>query len=310
MKTFKLLKCWPNADPNTSTVADTDTDNVPYFDSLKNLIYGIDYVTNPDEDSFFDLVFTGPDGRPKVVCNSKSVKQRKIGEFDSPIDSHSKPHSPISVLGSGIKFRVFFFGFRKSNQEKAGIDASSIPNPKQLNKTTLPRGSSLRSKLEKEREEEFSVDDSSKQFTRAAELAKFLKLVKRGNSKMCTDKIRLSDQVSTPLPSPFVQSISSSRKQLDEKQGNRVAAFGAVCKHVMKSRSTTSSFAGVSSSLPGMNRRDDSLLEQNDGIQGAILHCKRSYSTASKDCSMLLARCTTEDVARTSYYDEESRWSI
>ncbi|KAH0703056.1 hypothetical protein KY290_018383 [Solanum tuberosum] len=310
MKTFKLLKCWPNADPNTSTVADTDTDNVPYFDSLKNLIYGIDYVTNPDEDSFFDLVFTGPDGRPKVVCNSKSVKQRKIGEFDSPIDSHSKPHSPISVLGSGIKFRVFFFGFRKSNQEKAGIDASSIPNPKQLNKTTLPRGSSLRSKLEKGREEEFSVDDSPKQFTRAAELAKFLKLVKRGNSKMCTDKIRLSDQVSTPLPSPFVQSISSSRKQLDEKQGNRVAAFGAVCKHVMKSRSTTSSFAGVSSSLPAMNRRDDSLLEQNDGIQSAILHCKRSYSTASKDCSMLLARCTTEDVARTSYYEEESRWSI
>ncbi|KAG5617132.1 hypothetical protein H5410_016956 [Solanum commersonii] len=303
MKTFKLLKCWPNADPNTSTVADTDTDNVPYFDSVKNLIYGIDCITNPDEDSFFDLVFTGPDGRPKVVCNSKSVKQRKMGEFDSPIDSHSKPHSPVSVLGSGIKFRVLFFGFRKSNQEKAGIDDSSIPNPKQLNKTTLPRGSSLRSKLEKEREEEFS----SKQFTRAAELAKFLKLVKRGNSKMCTDKIRLSDQVSTPLPSPFVQSISSSRKQLDEKQGNRVAAFGAVCKHVMKSRSTTSSFAGVPSSL---NRRDDSLLEQNDGIQGAILHCKRSYSTASKDCSMLLPRCTTEDVARTSYYEEESRWSI
>ncbi|KAL3373800.1 hypothetical protein AABB24_005672 [Solanum stoloniferum] len=307
MKTFKLLKCWPNADPNTSTVADTDTDNVPYFDSVKNLIYGIDYVTNPDEDSFFDLVFTGPDGRPKVVCNSKSVKQRKMGEFDSPIDSHSKPHSPVSVLGSGIKFRVFFFGFRK---EKAGIDDSSIPNPKQLNKTNLPRGSSLGSKLEKEREEEFSVDDpssSSSKSKRAAELAKFLKLVKRGNSKMCTDKIRLSDQVSTPLPSPFVQSISSSRKQLDEKQGNRVAAFGAVCKHVMKSRSTTSSFAGVSSSLPAMNRRDDSLLEQNDGIQGAILHCKRSYSTASKDCSML---CTTEDVARTSYYEEESRWSI
>ncbi|XP_010317497.1 probable membrane-associated kinase regulator 2 [Solanum lycopersicum] len=293
MKTFKLLKCWPNADPNTSTVADTD--NVPYFDSVKNLIYGIDYVTNPDEDSFFDLVFTGPDGRPKVVCNSKSVKQRKIGEFDSPIDSQSKSPSPVSVLGSGI---VFLFRFRKSNSDKAGID-----EPKQLNKTSLHRGSSLRSKLEREREEEFSVDESaplpSKQFARA----KFLKLVKRGNSKMCTDKIRLSDQVSTPF-------ISSSRKQLDEKQGNRVAAFGAVCKHVMKSRSTTSSFAGVSSSLPPMNRRDDSLLEQNDGIQGAILHCKRSYSTASKDCSIILPRCTTEDVARTSCYEEESRWSI
>ncbi|KAJ8536828.1 hypothetical protein K7X08_035229 [Anisodus acutangulus] len=125
---------------------------------------------------------------------------------------------------------------------------------------------------------------------------------------MCTDKIKLSDQVSTLLPSPFVQSISSSRKQLEEKQGNRVAAFGAVCKHVMKSRSKASTFAGVSSSP--MNRRDDSLLEQNDGIQGAILHCKRSYSTASKDCSMLLPRSTSEDVPRGSNYEEQSRWSI
>lgn len=275
MKTFKLLKCWPN----TSTVDDTDTDTdaVPYFDSLKNLIYGIDYINNPDEDSFFDLVFTGPDGRPRVVCNSKSVKQGKSGEFDSPIDSHSKSHSPVTVFGSGIKFRVFFFGFRKLNPDKAGINDPSTVNPKQRNTTSLPRGNSLRSKLEKEGEEEFSVDDSSssKQFARAAELAKFLKLVKCRNT---TDKIRPSDQVSTP----FVQSISSSRKQLEEKQGNRVAAFGAVCKHVMKSRSTASSFAGVSSSLPPMNRRDDSLLEQHDGIQSAILHCKRSYSTASK----------------------------
>ncbi|MCD7462454.1 hypothetical protein HAX54_048563 [Datura stramonium] len=301
MRSFKLLKCWPNADPNTSaTVADA----APYFDSVKNLIYGIDY----DEDSFFDLVFTGPDRRPKVACNSKSANQGKR-ECDSPIHSYSKPHSPVTVLGSGTKFRVFFLGFRKSNPEKAVIGDSSAVNPKHQTKRTLPRGNSLLSKLEKEREEEFSVDDSSsKQFARAADVPKFMKLVKPlygRSSKMCTDKNRLSDQVSKPLPS-----ISSSRKQLEEKQGSRVAAFGAVCKHVMKSRSTASSFAGVPSSLPPMNRRDDSLLEQNDGIQGAILHCKRSYSTASKDRSMLLPRSTSEDVKRASYYEEQSRWSI
>ncbi|XP_060206353.1 membrane-associated kinase regulator 5-like [Lycium barbarum] len=303
MKTSKLLKCWPNADPNTVTVADT----VPYSDSIKNLIYGIDCATNTneethyDEDSFFDLVLTGPDGNPKEDYNSKYVKQGK-SECDFTIDSHSKPHSPVTVLGSGTKLRVFFLGFRKSNQEKSGIDDSFTVNPKHQNKRHLPRGNSLRSK-----DKEFSVDNSSsKQFARAAEVPKFLKLVKplyARNSKMCTDKIKISDQVSTPLPSPFVQSFSSSKKLLEEKQGNRVAGFGAVCKHVMKSRST------ASSSLP-MNRRDDSLLEQNDGIQGAILHCKRSYSTASKDFSRLLPRSTSEDVPRGTYYEEESRWSI
>ncbi|CAN4085834.1 unnamed protein product [Withania somnifera] len=299
MKTFKLLKCWPNA--NTSTVMYTDT--VPYFDSVKNLIYGIDYVTNTnedtqysDEDSFFDLVFAGPDGHPKVDYNSKSTKQGKKSEFDSPIDSNPKPHSPITLLGSSIKFRVFLLGFRKPNPVKTGTDDSKH----------CPRDNSLRSKLEKEREEEYSVDNSSsKQFPRATELPKFFKLVKPlypRNSKMCTDKITLSNQVSAPLPSPLVQSISSSRKQIEEKQGNRL---GAVCKHVMKSRSTASSFAGIP-----MNRRDDSLLEKNDGIQGAILHCKRSYSTASKDCSMLLPRSASEEVPRTSCYEEQSRWSI
>ncbi|KAM3319902.1 membrane-associated kinase regulator 5-like [Capsicum chacoense] len=302
MKTFKLLKCWPNADPaNTSTVVDTDT-TVPYFDSVKNLIYGIDYVTNTNEEiheDSFDLVFTGPDGHPKVEYNPKSAKQGEKGEFDSPIDSHSKSHSPVTVLRSGTKFRVFFLGFKKSNPEKQVIiDIDSTTS----NQKHLPRGNSLRSKLEREREEEFSVDDnsSSKQFARAAELPKFFKLVKLRNSKMCTDKTRVSDQVSTTL-----RSISSSRKPMEEKQLNRVAAFGAVCKHVMKSRPTASSFAGVP-----MSRRDDSLLEKNDGIQGAILHCKRSYSTASKDCSMLVPRSTSEDVPRASYFEEQSRWSI
>lgn len=284
MKTFKLLKCWPNADPNSSTVADTDA--VPYFDSIKNLIYGMDYLNNSseeilyDDDSFFDLVFTGPDGSPKIACHSKSAKQGKSGGFDS----HSKSHSPVTVLGSGIKFRVFFFGFRKSNSEKTGIDDSSTVNPKHHNKRSFPRDNSLRSKLEKE----FSVEESSsKQFARAAELAKFLKMVKRRNSKMCIDKIRPSYQVSTPI----MQCISSSRKQLEEKQRNRVAVFGAVCKHVMKSRTAPpSSFTGVSSA---MNRRDDSLLEQNDGILGAILHCKRSYSTASKGTYSVYFFCSS-----------------
>lgn len=49
-----------------------------------------------------------------------------------------------------------------------------------------------------------------------------------------------------------------------------------VRKHLGKSRSTS---AAAAVSPPGSNRRDDSLLELQDGIQGAILHCKKSFNS-------------------------------
>ncbi|CAN4087678.1 unnamed protein product [Withania somnifera] len=117
---------------------------------------------------------------------------------------------------------------------------------------------------------------------------------------------RFSDR-SQVLSSPSVQSLISPRNSSDEKQGNRAAVLGAVRKRLGKTRSTAYSFTGASTSP--MNRRDDSLLEQNDGIQGAILHCKRSYSSSRKDCSVLLSRNANEDLPRASC-EEQNRWSI
>nr|XP_018622447.1 probable membrane-associated kinase regulator 2 [Nicotiana tomentosiformis] len=169
MKTFKLLKCWPN----TATICDT----ISRFDSVKNIVDGMDYVTNPnvdtnkesddDENSFFHLVFTGRDERPKV-------------------DSNSKPHSPITVLRSCTKIRVFILGLKKLKPEKSGIDhVSSTARAKHKKHTLSPRtqskritvkrkvkdvpvssilssDNSLRSKLQKEREAEFERADVPK----------------------------------------------------------------------------------------------------------------------------------------------------
>ncbi|KAL8244834.1 hypothetical protein R6Q59_011092 [Mikania micrantha] len=74
--------------------------------------------------------------------------------------------------------------------------------------------------------------------------------------------------------------LSSSIKAF--KQGNLPAGLRVVCKQLRKSRSA---FTAVAASPPGAissNRRDDSLLQQQDGIQSAILHCKRSFK-ASRD---------------------------
>ncbi|KAL0312529.1 UNVERIFIED_CONTAM: putative membrane-associated kinase regulator 2 [Sesamum radiatum] len=68
------------------------------------------------------------------------------------------------------------------------------------------------------------------------------------------------------------------------KQGtnNLQAGLKVVRKRLGKSRSAS---AAVAASPPGKstsNRRDDSLLQLQDGIQGAILHCKKSFN-ASRD---------------------------
>ncbi|XP_074586816.1 uncharacterized protein LOC141843088 [Curcuma longa] len=47
--------------------------------------------------------------------------------------------------------------------------------------------------------------------------------------------------------------------------------------HLSKSRSTSAT-ASIRSSPPVSRRRDDTLLEQQDGIQSAIAHCKRSLN--------------------------------
>ncbi|XP_042023322.1 probable membrane-associated kinase regulator 2 [Salvia splendens] len=60
---------------------------------------------------------------------------------------------------------------------------------------------------------------------------------------------------------------------------NLQAGIKVVRKHLGKSRSTSAAAAVVS---PPGNRRDDSLLEVQDGILGAILHCKRSFHSDSE----------------------------
>lgn len=267
MESFKFLKFW-----HTAPVRDIDSD----IESVKKFADTVGYVGNPaptestdeeidkDDESFFDLVFTtGNTKVNNISVSEKTLKQRngKLSSPESPrdvffapnsfpIDANPKPHSPTSILRSTPKFSVCFLGFRKSKPEKVVIDDSSTVSPKIQNQ---------KCKVEE-----------------GADMGKYLKIMKprySRASKRFTEKSQL-------LSSPSVQSLISPRISSEEKQVNRVAVLGAVRKRLGKSRSAASSFAGGP-----MNRRDDSLLEQNDGIQSAILHCKRSYSSARKGTS-------------------------
>ncbi|XP_052183625.1 probable membrane-associated kinase regulator 2 [Diospyros lotus] len=302
MEAFTLLKFWRISPPSDRSAGYDNTTT-----ASTTTAGAASAALDPDEeDSFFDLDFDvpGPYGEEK-----KNSKDANINSFDSdeedvdhdlaktdgevrsgfvesPNDvfykdgeSSSKPLSPISFLRSPPKFRVFML-FRKPKLEKpeAASDAlPSPPSPKQPHQQSkrfgakckveevpifslLSRANSSRSKLQRQS----SDDASSKRFSKDA-VQKYLKLINIKPlyvrvSKRYTDKLKLSDDFATSSPT---SSPATS------------APLRAGSKHLGKSRSASSA-SGV---LPPPARRDDSLQLQHDGIQSAILHCKRSYNS-------------------------------
>ncbi|KAL1824072.1 hypothetical protein ACET3Z_010850 [Daucus carota] len=99
---------------------------------------------------------------------------------------------------------------------------------------------------------EQSSSRNTKQKSGDSSSNKYVKLMKQAS------KIRIFDQ-----------SVSASPP----------AVFKGVCKGLMKSKSSVRTVP-----VP-LRRRDDSALQQQDGIQSAILHCKRSYSSSSSTTS-------------------------
>ncbi|CAK9185087.1 unnamed protein product [Ilex paraguariensis] len=343
MEAFSLLDIWRNAGDN-ATVGGKPKESVNNSSTTAAANDGVRCqvleTDDKDEESFFDLVFTAPDCDVKEQDNDKNMdinvfdnlSFKKDGEtrldlVDSPndffckrkilpIEPASKPQSPIYLLKSPPKFRVFMLGFKKSKVEKTEVDrgvstgtpqqhqrqrASQQEQSRQSKRFTVKckleeipiaslftRDNSLRSKLRKEFSDESLMDDSSKGLPKDG-FQKYLKLIKPlyvRASKRYSDNMRFSDQFSTvtPLSSPGTSSMCSPRKETEEKKVSFPAGLRVVCKRLAKSRSASSAVGIVPSTA---SRRDDSLLQQHDGIQSAILHCKRSYNSSSKESSVL-----------------------
>lgn len=83
---------------------------------------------------------------------------------------------------------------------------------------------------------------------------------------------------------PAAVAAAASCEEKSGKQGKLLLPAGlrVVCKHLGKSRSASSAVVAAApvsgATVKQGRRRDDSLLEQQDGIQSAILHCKRSFN--------------------------------
>ncbi|KAL3630655.1 hypothetical protein CASFOL_023639 [Castilleja foliolosa] len=285
MDALGIFKFWRN------TVAGADV-SPEVDDALNSSIGGTDEETE-DDDSLFDLAFKSLD---RGAAKKRDEDLKKDSRFiDSPRDvflsknefSSPKPQSPVNILRSTPKFKVFILGFKKSSKcVKSGSSAASPVNklsrPSELERSNrfslkirpaetavgpvFARDNSLRSKMFKESCDVVSSEKS---------VPKYLKLIKPFYLR-ASNKTKSADSV-TPSASPAVTPpVNLSPRKFCEV--SRVGSFKIMTRNLVKSRSAS---AADGAPPPSIRRRDDSLLEQHDGIQGAILHCKRSFTNSS-----------------------------
>ncbi|ERN04597.1 hypothetical protein AMTRI_Chr01g130460 [Amborella trichopoda] len=93
-----------------------------------------------------------------------------------------------------------------------------------------------------------------------------------GEEEMEVNSCGEREAAAPPPPPPLVVSGQNA------KTSGFPGGFRIVYKHLGKSRSANSAVGQTVHS----QRRDDSLLQQQDGIQGAIAHCKRSFKSSKE----------------------------
>ncbi|KHG04019.1 putative membrane-associated kinase regulator 5 -like protein [Gossypium arboreum] len=275
-----------------------------------------DHELDEGDDSFFDLELPVPEfchkGNVDGNCreengvngdkrfDSKEEQPRSFSPNDNfskrkiiPIETSSKPQYPIALLKSAPKFRVFTLRKSKSManssstlEDKAELIGISMKTPKHEKQGSNKH---LKANIKTDKSSNFPIftresssrkikgkteDDFSKRLLKDL-MQKYLNKIKPLSKRnSLSDKIRVSGVL--PMSSP------ATEFSMKEKQGN----LRGVCKLLGKSRSTSSASSSIS-------RRDDSLLLQHDGIQSAILHCKKSLNSSRAESSRL-SRCTSD----------------
>ncbi|KAJ9539614.1 hypothetical protein OSB04_026120 [Centaurea solstitialis] len=334
MDVFSLLKFWRNAgigDPITA-------------------VGDFDFPADDDEGSFFDLVFTKSNDLEDIDSQSPTVSvisdfqsdhynQQQLSKMDGAESNKSNSHSiffnnnnkskvlPLDSSSSSTSkttprspFRVLMLGFQNGKTRSDNNNNKKEEEEEEMKceieevtiSSLLKRDNSLRNKI---RNEKVLDHDriSSKRFSKDV-VVKYLNLIKplyvKASKRSSNEKVRSSSDHS-PMPSPATVSIFSPRKE--EKPVGRTVLFKEVRKHLGKSRSSSSSssFAVSGKSIPSpAARRDDSALQQQDGIQSAILHCKKSYNSPSQGCNVLSRSGSAPSHGPRISIDEEKRCSI
>ncbi|KAL8153447.1 hypothetical protein V2J09_011207 [Rumex salicifolius] len=319
MASFALLKFWKTSNAKVAGYGDPVTETAA--DDAKCLVS----VVEEEEDSFFELEFTLSDNAPQSEYKEKKtdIKIGRIGDFisDEEPDAriNSKPQSPMSILReSAPKLRVFMLGklIKRSKPEKASeaqcistADASmSSKSKNKINFTVKLRiedAGALKKKFSRsdsckstERRnsnggEDKEIEVSSRRFSKDS-VNKYLNLIKKPlyvKLSSTSSNSKRSSDLRAPFDCAATSSFMSPRKSEDRTNSN--SRFRAPCKKLKKSRSAGALPVGVSSPPAPAIWKDDSLVQQNDGIQGAILHCKQSFNACPQEWRVM-SRCASD----------------
>uniref|UniRef100_A0A7C9CZR7 Membrane-associated kinase regulator 5 n=1 Tax=Opuntia streptacantha TaxID=393608 RepID=A0A7C9CZR7_OPUST len=297
MEAFGLLKFWKS---NTAKVAAGTT--VPEGDgactTTGSAVCCPPTAETDDDDSFFELELTLPsyDSKlPKPDFPPKKPEQERKSELKPSL----KPQSPISILRSAPpKLRVFMFGRFKRRAKREEIETKSVSSasPRRSSSKLLTvkfkiKDGSFVPELSRSDSSSFSspklvhrrsFDDcceSSKRFSKDV-VQKYLNLIKPPYVKSS----KRENSVASPIRS--TPSLPSMRKHREEKQSSM---FKQRCRHLVKCKSASSTIGAPSPAPVNFSLRNDHFY---DGIEGAILHCKRSLNPSKGNPS--LSRCNSD----------------
>ncbi|KAJ3701069.1 hypothetical protein LUZ61_004774 [Rhynchospora tenuis] len=244
-------------------------------------------------------------------------------------DPDTKPLNqfPVSLLKSATKVRVFLLGLKKSRSTSTDQPGSTVlsTKPKFLVVSLFSRDSGG-AKQNKSSKEEAVVSAEERKFAKEVVL-KYLNKIRPlyvRVSKRYGEKLRFATsegeetdaetEVAVVAPAPVTVKATPVRKETvivepDTGAHPVVVACGVraprasvpagikeVYKRLGKSRSASATVAAKAavSEAPPPQRRDDSLIQQQDGIQSAIAHCKRSFNSSSSGSESPLQRSMSD----------------
>lgn len=227
-----------------------------------------------NEDSLIDLAVTYPQCELDQVVTKKNksssiVINTSVGITSLDNDTNKQyNHQNLSKIdgqatANALNSNVFSLENLKTNFKSRSSVLVLRSSPKlRVSMLRFKKSSSL---------EKAEINCITSMATPKRELSRFKSKSEKSEDSSSNKVLKLVKQASKI----FDQSVSVNSKQ----QGGRPAVFREVCRSLMKSKSSVRTVP-----VP-VCRRDDSALQQQDGIQSAILHCKRSYSSSSSSSS-------------------------
>ncbi|GMJ04431.1 MEMBRANE-ASSOCIATED KINASE REGULATOR 2 [Hibiscus trionum] len=290
MEAFSLLKYWrggggTNASVNTRSTAtctttivtaatthlavDTDDDEVddgPFFD-LEFAVHETEENEATVEDEGSQDSNDGIDTNSDGGCSGSetglnfTVSNNGRSEPNSSLDSNP-PQFRVSFLKSAAKVGIFWLRLKKS-ASNGTVSPKKQAKTKEANNRIDEKNKFFTVNLKVEEVpimSLFSKDNSNKSHKQQTSDSSVQRYLKKVNPLYVRGKLRFSG----PATPPCVAAGENQVKGSSVPTGLRV-----VCKHLGNNRLAAGNLS---------KRRDDSLLQQEDGVQSAILHCKRSFN--------------------------------